>query len=95
MIVWFSPSAKADIQEIYDFIALENPIAASRVIAAIETATMQLSQFPLSGRIGVIETTRELVIPRQRYIAVYRVIDDEVQIIAVFHAAQDIPRADY
>jgi toxin ParE1/3/4 len=95
MIVWFSPSAKADIQAIYDFIARENPTAASRVIAAIETATMQLSQFPLSGRTGVVETTRELVIPRQPYIAVYRVADDEVHVIAVFHAAQDLPRADY
>jgi toxin ParE1/3/4 len=92
MIVRFSPSAKADIQSIYDYIASDNRVAAARVVAAIESATDRLSLFPLSGRIGAVEETRELVIPRLPYIAVYHVTDDEVQIIAIFHAAQDIPR---
>jgi toxin ParE1/3/4 len=92
MSVRFSSSAKSDIQSIYDYIASDNRPAATRVVTAIEAATDRLSLFPLSGRIGAVEGTRELVIPRLPYIAVYHVIGDEVQIIAVFHAAQDIPR---
>ena len=95
MIVRFSPSAQADIQSIYDYIAHENPAIAARVVGAIEMATQRLAQFPLSGRMGAVEKTRELVIPRLPYIAVYIVGDEEVQIIAVFHAAQDVPRNAY
>jgi toxin ParE1/3/4 len=92
MILSYSRPAQRDIQSIYDYIARNNPIAARQVVAAIERAINQLSQFPLSGRKGAVPTTRELVIPRLPYIAVYRVDEDEVKIIAVFHAAQDIPR---
>lgn len=92
MIVRFSASARADIQAIYDFIAQENPKIAARVIGTIEQSTMRLGDFPLSGRSGVVETTRELVIPRLPYIAVYRLNFETIEVIAVFHAAQDKPR---
>jgi toxin ParE1/3/4 len=93
MIVRFTPSAQADIQSIFDYIAQDNAAAAAGVVAAIETATNRLALFPMSGRAGAVEITRELVIPRQPYIAVYIITDVEVKIIAVFHAAQDIPRS--
>jgi toxin ParE1/3/4 len=44
--------------------------------------------FPYSGRQGSVEGTYELVVSRLPYIAVYRVTDS-VEIVAVFHAAQD------
>ncbi len=44
--------------------------------------------FPLSGRRGSVEGTYELVVPRLPYIAVYR-ITAFVEIVAIFHAAQD------
>ena len=93
MKVRFSVSARADIQLIHDFIAKENPKVAARVVGAIEQSTLRLGEFPLSGRSGAVETTRELVIPRLPYIAVYRLNDEIVEIIAVFHAAQDKPRS--
>jgi toxin ParE1/3/4 len=39
-----------------------------------------------------VEGTRELVVPKLPFIAVYRVKEELVEVIAVFHAAQDIPR---
>jgi toxin ParE1/3/4 len=92
MIVRFTAAAKADIQSIYDYITRENPIAAIRVVSTIEIATRQLAQFPLSGREGAVEHTRELVIPRLPYIVVYQVTAESVDVIAVFHAAQNRPR---
>jgi toxin ParE1/3/4 len=92
MRVQFSQAARADIQSIYDFISVENLMAAKRVVAAIELATRRLQDFPLSGRGGAVEGTRELVIPRLPYVAVYVVSEPSVEIIAVFHAAQDKPR---
>jgi toxin ParE1/3/4 len=93
MIVRFSTAAQTDIQSIYDFIAQENPRIAARVVGAIEQSTLRLAMFPLSGRSGAVETTRELVVPRLPYIAVYRITTDTVEIIAVFHAAQNKPRS--
>ena len=48
--------------------------------------------FPFSGRTGFRPDTRELVVPRLPYIAVYQVLETTVDVIAVFHAAQDKPR---
>ncbi len=92
MIVRFSSSARTDIQFIHEYIATQNPVAAARVVGAIEQSTKRLATFPLSGRAGIVETTRELVVPRLPYIAVYRLVNDTVEIIAVFHAARDKPR---
>ena len=92
MNVTFTKAAQADIEEIHRYIARENPAAAANVVAAIKRAATRLSAFTLSGRIGAVETTRELVIPKLPFIAVYRLTADAVEIIAVFHAAQDKPR---
>jgi toxin ParE1/3/4 len=92
MRIQFSRAAQTDIQSIFDFISKESPIAAKRLVAEIELATSRLTDFPLSGRNGAVDGTRELVIPRTPYIAVYLVSEDVVVIIAVFHAAQDKPR---
>jgi toxin ParE1/3/4 len=93
MIVRYSTSARTDIQSIYDYIAQENLQIAARVAATIEQSITRLAMFPLSGRNGAVETTRELVIPRLPYIAVYRITTESVEIIAVFHAAQNKPRS--
>ena len=89
MIVRFRQAARADIAAIHEYISRDNPIAARQVVAAIERATDRLSQFPHSGRIGAVETTRELVVPRLPFIAVYRVTAEAVEIITVFNAAED------
>jgi len=88
----FSREAKADIKSIFDYIAKDNPHIAAKVVSEIERATKRLELFPLSGRKGAVVETRELVVPRMPYIAVYRVNSDMVEIVAVFHAAQDNPR---
>jgi plasmid stabilization system protein ParE len=70
MIVRFTASAQADIQAIFDFIAKDNPHVARRVVSAIEQSTERLRYFPLSGRIGAVASTRELVISRLPFIVV-------------------------
>jgi addiction module RelE/StbE family toxin len=92
MKVLFSTAARADIAAIHDYIAARNPQAARSATAQIEKSTDRLSQFPHSGRLGAIAGTRELVVRRLPYIVVYRVTEEAVEIVAVFHAAQDIPR---
>ena len=47
-----------------------------------------LDLFPRRGRSGVVPNTRELVAVRP-YIIVYRVEDEIVRILRVWHSAQD------
>ena len=92
MKVHFNASARGDLARIYDYIHERNPQAASKVAFAIREATNRLSIFPHSGRNGGTPNTREVVVPRLPYIVVYTVSPEFVEIIAVFHAAEDRPR---
>lgn len=92
MKVVYRRSALADIENIHSFISRKNPFAATSVVARIRNATDRLEQFPLSGRRGAIEGTHELVVPKLPHIVVYEVSSGAVDIIAVFHAAEDRQR---
>ena len=46
---------------------------------------------PFRGRLGREEGTRELVISRLPYIVIYRVKDDAVEILYIYHGAQHRP----
>jgi toxin ParE1/3/4 len=49
----------------------------------------QLHAFPRRGRVGREEGTRELVLSLLPYIVVYRVRESAVEILQIWHAAQD------
>jgi len=91
MRIRWSPTAIADLQAIRAYIAHDNPSAARKVAIRIKEAAIRLSRFPLSGRLGRVPGTRELVIPGTSYIAAYVVTTDEVQIAAVLHGKQRWP----
>jgi addiction module RelE/StbE family toxin len=93
MKVVFREAARADIAAIHEFISRDNPRVARQVVALIEQAIRRLSRFPNSGRVGAIDGTRELVVSRLPYIVVYRVAKDAADILAVFHAGRNRPRA--
>jgi addiction module RelE/StbE family toxin len=76
-----------DLRRIADHIALDNPSAASRLVDAIHIKAMNLERFPLIGRIGGYQDTRELVV-HKNYLLTYRVRGDQVQILQVWHVAQ-------
>jgi addiction module RelE/StbE family toxin len=91
-IVW-SPTAISNLESIRDYIAQDSPVAARRVAARIKEGVNRLLNFPLSGRIGRVPGTLELVIPGTSYIAAYTVQGDEVQIAAVLHGGQNWPES--
>jgi toxin ParE1/3/4 len=71
-----------------DYIAGDNPAAAKRVEADVKRAVEKLRRFPSLGRPGRVAGTREMVIPRTPYIVPYRVCQDTLEILRVFHAAR-------
>lgn len=87
-IRWLS-SALAELDRIHGYIARENPQVAARVFRQIRKAPHQLARFPHLGRFGQIEGTRELVVTGLPYLIVYRVADDDVEILRVFHTSMN------
>jgi toxin ParE1/3/4 len=66
--------------------------SASRSIAdIIYQRCGDLRMFPNRGRQGRVEGTRELVLAPLPFIVVYRVKTDAVEIVRVYHGAQDRP----
>jgi len=67
----YTPRAKADLSEIFDFVAQDNRHAASRIIAKIRVNLAGLAANPLLGRPGRIQDTRELIIADYPFIVAY------------------------
>jgi addiction module RelE/StbE family toxin len=84
----YSVDASEDLLRIRAYIDQHSAKAAVSVIAAIRGAAEHLREFPLSGRTGVVPSTREMVVPGLPFIIVYRVTKD-IEILAIFHTAQD------
>ena len=79
--------ALIDLRRIADHIAIDNPAAAGDLVEDIRARARNLERFPLMGRIGGYQDTRELVV-HKNYLLTYRVRGDQVQILQVWHAAQ-------
>jgi toxin ParE1/3/4 len=85
--------ARADIENAYSYIAEESPRAAGQVIERILSALERLEEMPLIGRPGRVEGTRELVIAKTSYVAVYEITDDVIAVVRVLHGRQQWPPA--
>jgi len=88
----FSERSIRNLTSIRDHIAADSPESAVRVVSAIVNAALRLEQFPLSGRPGRIEGTRELVVPGLPYVIPYRVADDVILISSVIHTSRKWPK---
>ncbi|ABF40129.1 Addiction module toxin, RelE/StbE [Candidatus Koribacter versatilis Ellin345] len=93
MIEW-TERASSQLDNVHDYIALTNSVdvAAAIRLHIIETL-QQLLPFPMSGRAGRVPGTRELVIPKTPFVAVYTVQKTRILVLAVYHGAQRWPGA--
>jgi toxin ParE1/3/4 len=89
-IVW-TESARQDLRQVFEYIAGDSPKAASKLLSVIKERAALLQDNPHMGRIGRVDGTRELVIAGTEYILPYRVKDNQIQILAVFHGARKWP----
>lgn len=89
-IRWLKTADRNRLEQLA-YIAQDNPTAAIRVDEEIERQTDLLSQFPLMGREGRVEGTRELVIGRTPFIAVYRIRRKRIEILRLLHGSQKWP----
>jgi toxin ParE1/3/4 len=90
-LVW-TDRALNDLEDIGDYIAADDPVAAERWVGELMRAAEQAASAPLSGR-RVPELGRDDVreVFKRTYRIVYRVRPDRVDILAVFEGHQRLP----
>ena len=81
--------AVSHIASFESFIATDNPGAARAVGRRIRAAFEMLCHFPEMGRPGRIPGTREWLVRRTPYVVVYAIGDSTIDILGVFHCAQE------
>ena len=92
MIIVWSPQAVADLADLRAYIAEDNKAAAQRTaLHIIRNIEELLSDNPGIGRPGRVPGTRELVVPRTPYIVPYRVRNNRIQVLRVYHGARKWP----
>jgi len=96
-VVW-SVEAQRDNLEILRNIADDNPLAAERVVDAIDEAGNKLGDFA-TGRPGRVSGTYQKSLARYPYIIVYELRDvagrESVVIVRVIHASRDWPAEEW
>ena len=91
MIEW-TDQALRQLDQAHDFIALSNgEEVAARITMQIVTSVEQLAAFPMSGRLGRVPGTRELVLSNTPFVAAYAIEKARIVILAVYHGAQQWP----
>ena len=89
-IVWLT-EASEEKDDILNYIAKRNVLAALGIDAQIKQQIDQLVEFPFLGRKGRIANSFELVISRTPYLVAYQIHDAQIQILHVFHERQSWP----
>ena len=72
-------------------IATDDAAAARLVVERVLDAVSVLADQPGLGRPGRVPGTREVIVPRTRYIVPYRVRGETVEILRVFHTSRRLP----
>jgi len=89
-VKWLRKALK-NLEQAYNYVAETNVDAAIAIVLKIQAATDQLSEFPMMGRTGRVDGTRELVIANTPYIIIYRVKGSMVEVLRVLHTSRKYP----
>lgn len=87
----FSKSAAQDLQDLWEYIAQENPMAADLVVGEVEAALERLRTRPLAGHERTDLTAAPVRFWTVRhYLVIYRFDDETLQVVRVLSGYRDI-----
>ncbi len=89
MRIRWTPAAAADLQQISDYLRNHHPSYRQPAVRKLYDLVRALKQWPQQGRKGREQGTRELVFSPLPYVAVYRIRDQSIEILRIYHTAQD------
>ena len=91
MRIRWTPAAALDLQQINDYLKEHHPLYRQPTIRKLFDTIRSLSDRPGRGRPGSEEGTREILFPPLPYVAVYRIREQTVEVLRIYHGAQDRP----
>jgi addiction module RelE/StbE family toxin len=91
MRIRWTPAAAADLEHISNYLKDRYPHYCQPTLRKLYEAIRSLKESPHRGRLGREDGTRELLFPPMPYIAVYRVRENMIEVLRIYHAAQDRP----
>jgi len=86
-LIRWTTEASDQLEAAVKRIQQDNPTAGRNVAQGVIDRIEQLATFPGLGRTGEVKGTRELVSPP--YVIVYRSTEEIVEILHIWHGAQD------
>ena len=86
-----SDAASADLEEIWLFIAQDDPDAADRFMRTIVSRFPTLASMPHMGRHREDLSARLRSFPVGNYVIFYRPTDSGIEVVRVLHGARDFP----
>ncbi len=89
-IRWTTPASN-DLEAIQEHLAKDDPKSAYQITQIIWMATQYLSKYPSMGRVGRVNSTRELVITHAPYIVAYRIKSNAIHVLAIYHETRKWP----
>ena len=91
MTVRWTRQALRDLDQLRDYTFRYSRRGAEKLVAKIDRSLQLLASHPEMGRLGRIEGTRELIVPRTPYIVVYQLAADQIRLLAIIHSARRWP----
>lgn len=85
-ITWTRLAAR-QLDLVGEYIAKDNPRAATKLLKLVRKSASQLKQHPFMGRRTEFDHVRELVV-HPNYLLSYRVSAEMIEILQVWHVAQ-------
>ncbi|GBF10618.1 type II toxin-antitoxin system RelE/ParE family toxin [Tepidibacillus infernus] len=86
------PSAYSDLDEIFDYIMIDNPQAAANMLETIIDSLRRLENYPHSGKLlherSLIKFNFRMIIV-DPYIVFYRLIDNKILVYRILHGARN------
>lgn len=82
--------AEIDLNEIYDYVALDDAEAALRLIIRLQAQFEKLAERPYSGRRRDELAAGLRSFPESRYVIFYRIYQDSLEIVRVLHGSRDL-----
>lgn len=82
--------ARADLDEIWDRVAEDNPEAARKLVQALMERCRLLAESPLIGRARPELGVRVRSFPHGRYLLLYRPLEDGIELLRVAGPGRDV-----
>ena len=83
--------ALQNLDEEAAYLSQQSPQVARRFVESVNAAVNRLAEHPATGRPGRVQGTRELVITDFPYLVPYRVRNQSVEVLRVFHTSRTPP----